>query len=133
MTKTSKLSVDTSNSAFLSLLKGTFWAISTSLVCVLIFAFVIKFTTISETFISPINQGIKVLSILVGAFVMSKKLKSNGWFWGLILGITYTILAFLVFSILDGEFHFTLSLLNDIAFGSVLGLISGIIAFSIKK
>ncbi len=132
MTKTSKLSVDTSNSAFLSLLKGTFWAISTSLVCVLIFAFVIKFTTISETFISPINQGIKVLSILVGAFVMSKKLKSNGWFWGLILGITYTILAFLVFSILDGEFHFTLSLLNDIAFGSVLGLISGIIAFSIK-
>lgn len=134
MTKTSKLSIDqTKNNSFLGLLKGAFWAISTSLVCVLIFAFIIKFTSINESLISPINQGIKILSILIGCFIASKKINSNGWLWGLLLGAIYTILAFVIFSILDGEFNFNLSLLNDITFGSILGLISGIIAFAIKK
>ncbi|MBQ7978123.1 MAG: TIGR04086 family membrane protein [Clostridia bacterium] len=113
--------------------KGVFWAISCSLLCILIFAFIIKFTAIPESVISPINQIIKVFSILMGCWVASRKIEHNGWFWGMILGACYTLLAFLVFSILDGEFHFSLNLLNDLVFGSILGLISGIIAFAIRK
>ena len=38
------------------------------------------------------------------------------------------IIAFLSFSILDGQFDFNISLLNDCLFGSIIGAISGIIA-----
>ncbi len=133
MAKSKEISAESEQHAFLGVLKGTFWAISVSLLCVLIFAFIIKFTTLSEGLISPINQGIKIVSILVGAFVMSKKIRSNGWLWGIILGMAYTALAFLTFSILDGHFEFNISVLNDLLFGSITGLISGIIAFALKK
>ena len=133
MASTTKISVENKDSNFLVVLKGVFWALTVSLLCVLIFAFIIKFTNISESAIMPINQVIKVLSILVGCWVASKKIKSNGWLWGLIIGAIYTLLAFVVFSILDGEFRFTLSLLNDLVFGAVLGLISGIITFALRK
>ena len=133
MASTTKISVENKGSNFLVMLKGVFWALTVSLLCVLIFAFIIKFTNISESAIMPINQVIKVLSILVGCWVASKKIKSNGWLWGLIIGAIYTLLAFVVFSILDGEFRFTLNLLNDLVFGAVLGLISGIITFALRK
>ena len=133
MASTTKISAENKGSNFLVVLKGVFWALTVSLLCVLIFAFIIKFTNISESAIMPINQVIKVLSILVGCWVASKKIKSNGWLWGLIIGAIYTLLAFVVFSILDGEFRFTLSLLNDLVFGAVLGLISGIITFALRK
>ncbi len=133
MASTAKISTENKGTNFLAVLKGVFWALTVSLLCVLIFAFIIKFTNISESAIMPINQVIKVLSILVGCFVASKKIKNNGWLWGLIIGVVYTLLAFLVFSILDGEFRFTLSLLNDLVFGAVLGLISGIITFALRK
>ncbi len=133
MAESAKLVLNNKNSNILSMLKGVFWAISFSLICILIFAFIIKFTNISENAISPINQVIKVLSILVGCYVASKKIKSNGWLWGLFIGALYTIFAFLIFSILDGEFRITLNLLNDFVFGSLIGLISGIIAFAIRK
>lgn len=133
MAKSKEISVNTESNSFLGVLKGTFWAISISLICVLIFAFVIKFTSISESWITPINQGIKIVSILFGAYIMSKKIRSNGWLWGIILGSAYTLLAFLLFSILNGKFNFNISLLNDLIFGSIIGLISGIITFAIRK
>ncbi len=133
MAKIKALSQEKDTNSILGVLKGTFWAISVSLICVLIFAFVIKFTSISENLIMPINQVIKIISILFGASVMTKKIKSNGWLWGLILGAVYTLLAFLIFSTLNGKFDFSINLLNDVVFGSIIGLISGIIMFAIRK
>lgn len=133
MVESSKLSMNSKSTNILGMLKGVFWAIAFSLLCVLVFAFVIKFTSLNENAISPINQVIKVLSILFGCFIASKKIKSNGWLWGLIIGALYTILAFLTFSILDGEFRISLNLLNDLVFGSIIGLISGVITFAIRK
>ena len=117
----------------LMMLKGVFWAVSISLLGVLLFAVVIKYTSINESAIQPINQIIKILSILVGCLVVGKKISSKGWLWGLIIGIAYTIVAFIVFSILDGSFNITGNLFNDILFGGILGLIAGVICISLRK
>ncbi len=42
-------------------------------------------------------------------------------------------LSFVVFSALDNNFVFGLSLLNDSVLGAVAGMISGIIAVNIRK
>ena len=132
MTNTSATEHSKSN-IILQLTKGTFWALSFALLAILIFAFVIKYTDISSNAIQPINQVIKALSILLGCFVFGKKIKTKGWLWGAVIGILFTILAFIVFSILDGSFVFSVSLLNDILFGAIMGAIAGVICISLRK
>lgn len=115
------------NALFLPALKGTFFALCISLFSILLFAIIIKFTGITDGVIKPINQVIKVISIFVGTLIAYKKNKNLGITKGLIVGILYTTLAFLIFSILDGNFTFSTTLLNDILFGSIIGILSGII------
>ena len=131
--ESSTLSESKNKSVVLNIIKGSFWGVAFSLVCILLFAFIIKFTSISESVISPINQIIKVLSIFFACFITSKKIKSHGWLVGIFIGLLYSVLSFLIFSILDGYFAIGINVLNDIAFGSVLGLISGIITIGFKR
>lgn len=117
----------------ISVAKGVMVAVCISLVLVLLFAFLLKFTNIPESTIKPVNQVIKGLSILMGVFVGLKRKKELGLVSGLLIGLIYTIAAFLVFSCLGGVFAFDLTLLTDLLFGAVMGAICGIICVNLKK
>lgn len=116
-----------------SVLKGALMALSVCLIGILIFAFILRFTAISDSLIRPINQVIKTISILIGTFFGLKKSKDMGLISGLIIGILFTIISFVAFSILDGHFEFGISLVNDCMFGSIIGGICGIIAVNLRK
>ena len=120
-------------SFLLAIIKGSLIALCISLVGILIFAFILKFASISDKAIRPINQIIKGVSVLIGVFVAMRKVDKMGLVGGLLIGLVYTILAFVVFSILDGHFEFNLTLLNDLLFGGIMGAICGIIAVNVKK
>ena len=113
--------------------KGTLISLCISLILVLVFAYLLKFTNIPESIIFPINQVIKGISIFLGVFISLRKSKELGLVSGLLIGLIYTILAFLVFSILAGTFTFDITLLTDIVFGAIIGAICGIISVNIKK
>ena len=121
------------NGFVVSLLKGCLVAIVISLVGILFFAFIVKMFGIADQFLKPINQVIKAISILVGVFVCLKTNRQKGLVSGLIVGILYTILAIIIFSLLNGNFAFDKSLLNDVIFGGITGAICGIIAVNFKK
>lgn len=116
-----------------SVIKGSIIALCISLVLVLIFAFLLKFTNIPEGTIKPVNQVIKGVSVFLGVFLGMKKCKEFGLVSGLLIGIVYTFLAFIVFSILSGGFLFDFTLLTDIVFGAIIGAICGIICVNLKK
>lgn len=120
-------------SFLLAIIKGSLIALCISLVGILIFAFILKFASISDKAIRPINQIIKGVSVLVGVFVAMRKVDKMGLVGGLLIGLVYTLLAFVVFSILDGNFEFNLTLLNDLLFGGIMGAICGIIAVNVKR
>lgn len=120
-------------SILLAIIKGSLIALCISLVGILIFAFILKFASISDKAIRPINQIIKGVSVLIGVFVAMRKVDKMGLVGGLLIGLVYTILAFVVFSILDGNFEFNLTLLNDLLFGGIMGAICGIIAVNVKR
>jgi putative membrane protein (TIGR04086 family) len=128
-----KLKDETATPLWMILLKGSMIALSISLVGVLIFAFFIKFVPVPVDAIRPINQVIKGISLLIGVFIALKKVNQMGLINGLLIGLSYTILAFLVFSILDGRFEFGKSLVNDLLFGGIIGAICGIIAVNFRK
>lgn len=107
-------------------------ALIISLLLVVVAAFAIKLFNIGDGAICIINQVIKGLSILLACLICLKS-PSNGWLRGAIVGMIYIITAFVVFSLLSGEFIFDLSLANDAVLGMVSGLISGIISVNIRK
>ena len=121
------------NSLFFNITKGTLTAVCVSLILVLVFAFLLKFTNIPESTIMPVNQVIKGLSIFIGVFVGLKKNKELGLLNGLLIGLFYTIIAFLIFACLGGVFKLDITFLTDILFGGVMGAICGIICVNLKK
>lgn len=121
------------NSFWGYLLKGTIISLCVSLVLILVFGFLLKFTSIPDTAISPINMVIKGVSIFLGVFISMKKSKELGLVCGLLIGVFYNILAFLVFSLLSGNFLIDITFLTDMIFGAIIGAICGIICVNIKK
>lgn len=130
MEKTEKIK---NNSIILPILKGSLIAILISLVGILFFAFIIKLFSVSDNVLKPVNQVIKAISILVGVFVGLKKETEKGLLKGLLIGLVYTVIAFVVFSALNGKFAFDKTLLNDTLFGGIMGAICGIARVNLKK
>lgn len=114
-----------------SILKGSLVALSISLILICIFAFLLRFFDISTDLIRPINQIIKIVSVLIGSFVSLKSVNEMGLITGFIIGVLYTIISFLVFSLLNGSLSINASLVNDLLFGGLAGAISGVIAVNI--
>lgn len=69
---------------------------------------------------------------MLGVIVAVNHNKEKGFLKGLIIGLCYTIVAFVIFSILSKNFNFGKSLFNDILFGCISGIICGVIAVNIK-
>ena len=129
--KAKNLSIKNSN--ILNLLKGTLAAVSTTLILILLFALLIRFFDISDSWIFPVNQVIKVISLFVGIISTIKLDSKNGFLKGLLLAISYFLLSYIVFSILQGRLAFALTNLYDFLITALMGGIIGIIVVNIKR
>ena len=118
---------------FVSILKGTIAAVSLTLILILLFAVLIRFVNIPDGWIFPVNQVIKIVSLFVGVLIAIKGNHEKGFIKGILLGITYCVLSYLIFSILQGSFAFKLTNLYDLLLTSLMGGLIGIIAVNIKK
>ena len=114
------------------LIKALVLSVIITLVLILAAALVIKLFNVPSDYIPIINQIIKSVAILVGALVFLRE-NGGGFIRGIILGVAYTIVTYLIFSAMNGSFGLSLSVLNDLALGAVSGFISGIIAVNIRK
>jgi len=99
---------------------------------IILFAFIIKWASLADKVISPVNMGIKALSVFLGALVLTKG-STKGLLQGLLFACCYTLLAFAIFSVLAGKLTLSLGLLADLAFAAVVGAIGGMIGVNIKK
>ena len=131
--RTKKIRIANSSNSFLTILKGAMNALIVSLLSILLFAFIIKLTSLSDGLIKPINQVIKVLSILIGCFFAFKKDSEKTLLKGGLIGVVYTILAYILFSALNGKFEFSVSLIFDVLFSLALGVICAIICNIFRK
>lgn len=117
----------------LSILNGTIIAIAITLIMILLFAVLIRFVNISDSWIFPINQVIKIISLFVGINVVINKTRSKGFAYGLVIGLVYYILSFLVFSILQQKFVLQMSNLYDLLLTTLIGGLIGLIVVNFKK
>lgn len=114
------------------LVKALVLSIIVTLALVLVAAFVVKAFNVPTDYIPIINRVIKSAAILTGALAFLRE-KGGGFIRGTILGLSYAVVTFFLFSAMNGSLEFTVSALNDLAAACVCGFISGIIAVNLRK
>lgn len=126
-------SLEVKNKSFiLDIFKGVVYSIAISLVLILLFAVLIRFLNIPDSFIMPTNQAIKIVSIFLGCF-WALRGTDKGFLKGILIGLIYSILSYILFSILCGNFKFGFTTISDLIFSLVLGGICGILSVNIKS
>lgn len=124
---------NTKKSNLLKIINSTVISIALTLVFILIFAFIIRFSNLDEKWIFPINQVIKVISLFIGMLIAFKKYKNKGLISGIIVGFLYYILSFIIFSILQGSLVLSIKNLYDLLLTMVMSGIIGVISVNIGK
>ena len=107
-------------------LKGLIVAMLISFALVIALAFCLKWFSIDEKFITPLNIAVKIISVIVGAMIAIRG-ESRGLIKGIVFGLLYMLLAFISFSFLARSFSFDLSLILDILCSCFAGGLVGII------
>lgn len=117
----------------LSAIKGAIIALCVAMALILIFAFVVKWASLEEGVINPINQIIKIVSIFFGVYGACKNC-DKFFYKGLIVGGLFAIISFIIFSMLN-NFTFTLSssLIWDFLFSTLIGGLCSVVVYYIKK
>ena len=110
----------------LDFLKGIIVALLASLALIIAFAFSLKWFEINDNYIPEITLLIKGISVFIGAMIAVSG-DSKGLIKGAVFGAIYIFLAFLIFSILSGEFgitvHFILDLLFSVSLSGIVGIV----------
>jgi len=122
-----------SNQIYLRVTKGAIYALVLTLILIIIFAFIVKWTSMGEGLIDPINQIIKVVAILFGVGIALKGECGKTLLIGSLVGAVFACFAYILFAILSSSFTFDFSFFYDVLFSSAIGLISAIIVKFIKK
>ena len=114
-------------------LKASLIGVVVSILLVLAFAFVLKFADLNSGAISLIDQIIKIVSIVVAVFAISKTSGETLLLKGAAVGAAYSIITFIVFSILNGGISFSAATLTDIVFSGVTGAVAAMVLNILRK
>ena len=114
-----------------SVVKGALFSVALSLLLAIIFAVVLRVGGISDKFIYPVNQAVKVVTVALGTILFVRGEK--GWMKGGVIGVIFTALSYLAFSSLGGDFSLSWLIILELFIGFFSGAISGIIAVNLKR
>jgi len=98
-----------------------------SLILMLILSILVSETTLSEKFINPLTIAIVTFSLMLGAFRVSKEKKEKGIIYGSLLGLIYMVILYIISSLINLNFSFTLNSIIMIILGILGGAIGGIL------
>lgn len=113
-------------------LAGAFTSLICALGLILIFALIIRYAHIPNKAILPTNICIKIVSIVLGAFVATKS-GTKGLLRGGVVGMLFIVFCTVVFAILGGGFNINIMTLADLGLGLVVGSISGVLFVNLHK
>ncbi len=114
----------------LQIIKATLAAAIFSLVCVLIFSFIIGLFSLSAGIVKPVNQVFKIIAIAIGGILFIRG--GRGLIKGAIYGVCAVLVTYLLFAVISSSFAVSWLFALEIVLGAVAGAISGIIGVNIK-
>lgn len=103
-----------------------------TLILLFVLSMILSFSNVSENIMGISIIFISSFSILIGAFLASKKIKEKGIIFGSILGLAYMLVLYLISSIINANFALTLNALYMFLGGIIGGAIGGILGVNLK-
>ena len=116
----------------LDIVRSALFAIILSILLVMAFAVIAKFANVSENVIVPVNIAIKILSVAAGCLIGVRH-DSKGLIKGLVIGLLYAGLTYLVFAAVGGDFTQNPMTVYDILACIAAGVLSGILTVNVKR
>lgn len=117
---------------FLLMLKGIAIAMGLTLIMILVLSMVLSFSNISENVMMPAVIFISAFSILIGGFLVAKRMDSKGIVYGSAVGLAYMLILYLTSSFLNFNFSLNFNAIIMIALGILGGAIGGILGVNLK-
>ncbi len=118
---------------FLPSIKGILAAIIFTAAAFLILALLLKTGAMGEGAVAPLTQVVKVLAILLAAFLTVRKEEKLVWLKGGAAGGVFMLLGWLISSLIVNEFGSAAVLFADIAMGLIIGGITGLLMPVFRK
>lgn len=112
--------------------KGSLISIVASIIGIILFSIILTYTKVPESAINTVTIIITAISILLGSELTTRNLKKNGIINGVLVGIVYMIIIYLLSSIITKNFRFNTSAIIMIGAGILAGGIGGIIGVNAK-
>lgn len=120
------------NNIFIKIIKGVGIAIIFTLICLTVFSALLTFTNLSESLIQPVVISVTGISIFVGSFFATRKIKKNGIIKGIAVGLIYILLIYVISSVVNNaNFALNMGSIVMIAIGILCGAIGGIIGVNV--
>lgn len=120
------------NNTISRIVKGIGISLAITIISLIIFAIILTYTSVGENVIKPVTMLITAISILVGSSIENTKIKKNGLMNGAIIGLFYTLVIYIMSSILNWKFSINAQSIIMAIIGIVFGILGGIIGVNKK-
>lgn len=113
-------------------IKGSAFSIIITLIGLLVYSIILSYTSVSESTIPTIVIIITAISILIGSTISTSNIKKNGIINGMLVGIIYIAIIYLLSSIVTGNFLLNSTSIIMIIASVLTGALGGIIGVNKK-
>lgn len=124
---------ESNTKGMVNIIKGSIISIVFSIIALIIFSVILTNTQLSENTINPVIMAITAISILIGSIVSVSKIEKKGIINGAIVGLIYILAIYLLSSIVNSNFSFSISSIILIILAIIAGMVGGIIGVNLKK
>lgn len=114
------------------ILKGSAFSIIITLIGLLIYSIILSYTSVAESTMPTIIIIITGISILIGSTISTSNIKKNGIVNGMLVGLIYITLIYLLSSIITGKFSLNTNSMIMIITSVLTGALGGIIGVNKK-
>lgn len=112
--------------------KGLFIALITTIMFLVFFSLLLRFTSLSESKQPLFNNIIMIISIVISSIYSTIKIKEKGWIIGGVVGFLYYIIIILFnFFLIKGDTS-NIIFLSKLMLSTVIGTISGVIGINLS-
>lgn len=113
-------------------IKGSAFSIIITLIGLLVYSIILSYTSVSESTIPTIVIIITAISILIGSTISTSNIKKNGIINGMLVGLIYIAIIYLLSSIVTGNFLLNITSIIMIITSVLTGALGGIIGVNKK-
>lgn len=111
--------------------KGLLLAFIITIILLVLFSLLLRFTSISESKLPSFNNITMIISIVLASSYVAIKIKEKGWINGAIIGLLYYLIIILINVLFIKWDNNTILLLTKLALSGVTGVIGGMIGINL--